>query len=486
MLALLVLLGIVVGCTEDTPAPAPSTATTVRPFTVATTQRVRQLDPAYVTTDMGAMVATAVYQRLLTYNADTHELKPDAASDCLFRQALVYECTLRSNLVFHNGNALTSRDVKHSIERALTLGVQAGTAVLFSSLSEIRTPDAKTVQFVLTWEDNQFAQALASPAASIVDEPSYAATSVRSDDQLPIGSGPYELVRRSNGEAVFSRSASYEGATPGSISTIRVQTLDDTSAVEQAVIAGTAEVAWQGLDEPAVTRLQQQIDASSSHTTDSGWSRVARSGMLVRRLIWSPSSSHRLDAALRGRISLALQSERTLDSIVPRGVDGYAAAFSQGGIATVPTTDTSGITLVLGYDSGAPGAAQLAQVIENRLQSSAGLDVVVRADADQADLQLSDALPALATATGWMLPYLTNPLPGSAAKVEQLDQRARTTDDGNARTVALSELQQQAAADNVVIPVSQTDGALFVGPGVSIADGGFGPGGQLALWGLEQ
>jgi peptide/nickel transport system substrate-binding protein len=488
VLVLLAFLGLVAGCTQDTPAPkpAPTTTATPRMFTVATTQTLHQFDPAYVTTEAGALVATAVYQRLMVYNASTREVKPDAATDCLFRQALVYECTLRTGLVFDNGNPLTSRDVKYSIERAIKLGAKAGTDVLFASLESIRTPDAKTVQFVLAWADTQFAQMLATPAASIVDEAGYPATSLRPDDKLPVGSGPYRVVRSSNGEVVFASNLSYQGATPAGVTPIRVQTMKDAASVEQSVIARTSDVAWNGLDDPAVTRLQQQIDSSGSQTTESGWTRVARTGQLVRRLLWNPASSDRLNAALRTRISLALQADRTLDSIVPRGVDGYASAFAQGGVATLPTTKTSGITLVLSYDSGLPGAAQVAQLVEERLQASAGLDIVVKPDDTNADIVLCEALPPLATAVGWLLPYLANPLPGSAAKIAQLDERVRTTTDANVRDVSLSELQQQAAADNVVIPVSQSDGALFVGPGVEIADGGFGPGGQLALWGLEQ
>lgn len=485
---LLAFLGLVAGCTQDTPAPkpAPTTTATPRMFTVATTQRLHQFDPAYITTDAGTLVATAVYQRLMVYNSATNEVKPDAASDCLFRQALVYECTLRTGLQFDNGNPLTSRDVKYSIERSIKLGAKAGVRVLFASLDSIRTPDAKTVQFVLKWADTQFAQTLATPAASLVDEPSYPATSLRPDGLLPVGSGPYRVVRSSNDEVTFAANIGYQGATPAGVTPIRVQTMKDSASVEQSVIARTSDVAWNGLDEPAVTRLQQQIDASGAQTTGSGWTRVARPGNLVRRVIWNPASSDRLNAGLRTRISLALQADRTLDSIVPRGVGGYASAFAQGGVATLPPMRTNGITLVLSYDSGLPGVAQVAESVEERLQSSAGLDIVIKPDDPNADITLCDALPPLATAVGWLLPYLANPLPGSAAKIAQLDERVRTTTDGNVRDVSLSELQQQAAADNVVIPVSQSDGALFVGPGVRIADSGFGPGGQLALWGLER
>lgn len=487
VLAPLVALSLFAGCTENPPEPAPPTTTsTPREFTVATTQRLSQLDPASVTTDAGSLVATAVFQRLMTLDPSKNELRPDAASDCLFQQPTVYECTLRDGLTFHNGNPLSASDVKYSIERTISLGATTGAKVLFSSLERIEVPNQSTVRFRLKWADTEFAFALATPQASIVDEANYPLKTLRSDDLIPIGSGPYRLGTRSGTEALFSQFLGYSGATPSKIGSIRVATYADSSSVEEAMIRGTADVAWRALDEPAVTRLRQQIDGSSEHTTQTGWTSVSRTGLNVQRLAWNPSSTHRLNAALRTRVSLALQSERTLDSIVPRGVDGHVAAFPLGGVPTLPTAAVPSVSLTLSYDAGQPGAEALAGVIRSRLLSTGKISVEVKANDDSADLVLSNALPPLALPSGWLLSYLSSPLPGSAAKLQQLGQRVRTTADANARLVALSELQQQAAADNTVIPVSQTDDALFLASGVRIADDGFGSGWQLTLWGLER
>lgn len=483
------MLGLVMGCSEGEPAPAPSAPSSTpapRVPTVVTTQTVRQFDPVTATTDAGAVVATAVFQRLMA-DVGGNELKPDAASDCLFRQAKVYECTLRSNLTFHNGNKLTSNDVKFSIQRAQKLGKRAGAGELFEALDRIELPDKTTVRFVLKWADTQFAQALTTPVASIVDQTTYEAAKSQPDATLPIGSGPYRMTSHSSETTQFSSFGKYSGATKAHVSPIKIRTLADSAAVEEAIMANDADVAWQGLSQVAVTRLQQQIDTSGDDdTTTSGWSRVNQDGLLVRRLAWSTSSKYRLNAALRNRVSLALQSERTLDSIVPVGVSGHAEAFPQGGVATMPTMNTSGISLSIGYNQGSPGAEQAAELIRTRLETTGKLTVTITSNTSQADIVLTDALPALDTATGWLQPYLINPLPGSASKVAELDRQVRTTDDDNARDVALSELQQQAAADKVVIPVSQGDAGLFVGPDMKIADNGFAPGGQLALWGLER
>ena len=69
--------------------------------------------------------------------------------------------------------------MKFSIERAARLNVPGSSAVSLSSFRRIQTPDQKTVRFVLSRPDTQFGWALASPAASIVDEEIYDADRVQ-------------------------------------------------------------------------------------------------------------------------------------------------------------------------------------------------------------------------------------------------------------------------------------------------------------------
>ena len=48
----------------------------------------------------------------------------------------------------------------------------------------------------------------------------------------------------------------------------------------------------------------------------------------------------------------------------------------------------------------------------------------------------------------------------------------------------LARLQQQAAVDLVMLPISQSDEHVYARAGVEVADGSFGPGWQLGLWGI--
>ncbi|HEY0239220.1 MAG TPA: ABC transporter substrate-binding protein, partial [Friedmanniella sp.] len=173
------------------PLPDPSTpGTPPRPFTVMSTDAVTVTDPAAATDQASSMFALNVFQRLMTSAPGDDVLKPDAARDCIFTAATTYTCTLQKDLTFAGGDPLTSSDVKFSIERALRLDVAGSSTSLLSTLRKIETPDDLTVRFLLSREDTQFGWALASPAASIVDEQLYDADKVRSPKDPPVGSGP--------------------------------------------------------------------------------------------------------------------------------------------------------------------------------------------------------------------------------------------------------------------------------------------------------
>lgn len=481
-------LAVLTGCTPVAPVPpsrepSPSPSPSARPFTVSTSGPIRTADPAVALADTDALIATSIYQRLMHVQSDTGELKPDAATDCIFSSETVYECTLPPTLTFHNGDALTSSDVRFSIQRALRLDV-SGTAVsLLDSLVRISVPDPQTIRFHLAYADNRFGFGLASLAASIIDEETFDPDTGLPLEALPIGSGPYRIDAIGPEAVEFSKFAEYAGPLAGALEKIRLQHVADSVAAETAIADGTTDVVWRSLDPPALERLATEIASSPDHTTATGFTRWGLDGTRITRLMWSMDSAHRTDANLRAGVALALQPDRTLASLVPVGVEGHLASFPVGGRPTLPPIDGKRITLTLRYEPSAPGHADAASLLRARIEE---LDrVSVRLVTEGAsDLVLTDFPAWVPNAGGWLQAYLDHPLPGSADKLAELDRRARTTS-GDARVVALGELQKQAAADATVLPVSQSDGILMLGRGVTLAGLPIGSSGQLGLWGLR-
>jgi peptide/nickel transport system substrate-binding protein len=483
----IVLAGCQLGGTTGPSATSTPSATSLapRPFTVMSTDPIRVTDPAAITDAASSVVSLNVFQRLMSADPGESVLKPDAARDCLFTSATTYTCTLNKKLFFHNGHPLTSSDVKFSIERATRLNVAGSSTSLLSSLRRIETPDPLTVRFLLSRPDTQFGWALASPAASIVDEELYPQDDVWPPDQPINGSGPFLVAQHDDRSLLLTRYTHYVGRNPPGIDALEYRTVTDSAAIEDAMTRGLVDVVWRGLNAAAVTRYTQQIANSPDKVTTDGFTEEAITGTRVLQLGWNPASPMRANRALRQAIADALQGDRTLDSVVPGGIPGHLSTFPLGGRATPKITWQNRIKLTLGYDSTAPNALDIATQIRTRLENSGGLSIQLRADTPAADLQLLDRKAWTATGLAWLQPYLDAPLPAVKDTLDTIVTDFRqTTDDASAARL-LGVLQKQAAVDCVLLPISQSDDYLFARAGVSVNPKSFGPGWQLGLFGIH-
>lgn len=460
-----------------TPGATPTAAPELRLYTL---EAPRVLDPVAATTAADGLVAVNVFQRLLTLDPESHAPKPDAA-DCLFTSVTTYECTLGKGLTFANGDALTASDVKFSIERAVRLSTRARAAL--ASLARTEVLSDVTVRFTLTGPDATFAEGLAEPAASLVDEQAYRADAVSPNAAPVAGSGPFALSAVDSAGLTFVRNPGYRRASDPSnpqpvvgLPSVRLVLARDSATVEQAMVAGTADAVWRGLDPAALERLAAGV-------TRTGMARAGQPSGRVQRLAWNPASKARARADVRAAVARALQADRTLPALLPLDAPGALATFPVGGPAASGPAPTPAVALTLGYSSAAPGEADLARLVRDRL-AAAGLGVQLRPDAAASDLLLSDDGASVATPLGWLAPYLDAPLPGSAARLAALVQAVRQAQTDAERDAAVAALQQQAAADLTVLPVAAWADPVFLRAGLTFDDQAQGPGHQLGFWGF--
>jgi len=82
---------------------------------------------------------------------DDGEVEPLLATDAeKSEDGLTYTITLRDDVTFHSGKALTSADVKASVEAVTAEDSQSARASAFAVISGIETPDETTVVFTLS------------------------------------------------------------------------------------------------------------------------------------------------------------------------------------------------------------------------------------------------------------------------------------------------------------------------------------------------
>lgn len=182
------------------------------------------LDPAVGYDWQNWSIIKSIFSGLMDYKPGTTELTPDLAEGyTISDDGLTYTFTLRPNLKFHNGRAVTSADVKYSIERAVNPKTNCPGAGYFgtikgydevaggkaTALSGVAIPDGKTIVFTLTRPDATFLHIMAINFAFVV--PKEEVEKYGADfGHHPVGTGAFKFVEWKLGQKlVLARNKDY-------------------------------------------------------------------------------------------------------------------------------------------------------------------------------------------------------------------------------------------------------------------------------------
>jgi peptide/nickel transport system substrate-binding protein len=236
---------------------------------------------------------------------------------------LVYEFKLRPGLKFHNGDPLTTEDVKFSFERYK--GAAAKT--LHDRVAQVEIVDPRVVRFHLKapWPDFMTFYGTTASAAGLVVPKNYL-TQVGDDGfkKHPIGAGPYKFVRQKPGiEVELEANTGYWRRVPN-VKTLVMKSVPE--ATTRAVMLKTGEVdisiVLDGPDAEAIQHTPGMQLVSSKHASIF-WIEFTEQ--------WDPKSPWH-DIRLRQAVNYALDRQRINEAaclgfcppagvIVPRVMD---------------------------------------------------------------------------------------------------------------------------------------------------------------------
>jgi peptide/nickel transport system substrate-binding protein len=128
------------------------------------------LDPHKQTAFSSFRMLEMVYDPLFTFDKDLKVVPNLAESWKWSEDGKTLTVTLRKNVKFHNGDPMTSDDVKFSFERILDEKTAAAARSNYADISKIDAPDANTVVFTLKNPNASILAAMTSLNSAIIDK----------------------------------------------------------------------------------------------------------------------------------------------------------------------------------------------------------------------------------------------------------------------------------------------------------------------------
>ena len=218
-------------------------------LTVGVAENPGGLDPAVELSNVGSRVVYSLYDTLIRrdFLADGtgtgSELVPMLAESWERVSDTELVLRLRDDVVFHNGDQLTSEDVRFTFERILAPDSPYGESQgYFTTFERIETPGPYTVRIVTSAPDPILEQRLASWASQILPKRYFERVGAEAFAQAPVGTGPYRFAEmRSDDRIVLAAFDDYWGGRPPA-SGVTFRVIPEVAARVTALVNGEADI----------------------------------------------------------------------------------------------------------------------------------------------------------------------------------------------------------------------------------------------------
>jgi peptide/nickel transport system substrate-binding protein len=210
------------------------------------------LDPRVGLDAQSERIGELLFDALLT--RDEHlNVQPGLAERWEMPDPLTYVFQLHRGVTFHDGRALTSRDVKWTFDSLLQSKIRSTKSSTYRSVDRIETTDDFTVVFHLKEPNATLLWNLSEGAIGIV--PYGALDEVTAK---PVGSGPFKFVSAEpDKEVVIVRNNDYWG-TKAQLGRIRFIVVPDTTTRALELRKGSADVAINALTSDMVLAIAKE------------------------------------------------------------------------------------------------------------------------------------------------------------------------------------------------------------------------------------
>ncbi|HAK46662.1 MAG TPA: hypothetical protein DCO79_12195 [Spirochaeta sp.] len=202
------------------------------------------LDPHMTSGTLTFQVCKSVYDTLVEPEKSSGKIVPALAESwSISDDNLSWTFKLKSGVKFHNGDLLSSADVKASFDRVRS--EEAGSVHFkeFEVIESIDTPDDLTVVFNLSSPHAPFLGSIGSGWSAIL--PKSLIDSGHDFDSDPVGTGPFvfkEWVR--DNKVILAKNESYWMSGLPKVDNVEMYIIPETSVQVQSLIAGQVDIVF--------------------------------------------------------------------------------------------------------------------------------------------------------------------------------------------------------------------------------------------------
>lgn len=210
---------------------------------LARSHDVTGLDPHKVPAHVSHRIFELIYNTLVGLNDQLLPIPELAQSWEVSSDGTEYVFHLRPGVKFHNGEEMTSEDVKFTFERILDEATGAIARSFFTDVKEVNAPDKYTVVFSLKRPCGPFLIYLADPNASIVSK-RVALEADLNKVEGAIGTGPFRLTEwKPDEEMVLEKNLDYFETGKPYLDKIVIKIIPDEFSIVAALRAKTVDMA---------------------------------------------------------------------------------------------------------------------------------------------------------------------------------------------------------------------------------------------------
>jgi len=210
------------------------------------------LDPRVGLDSQSERIGELIFDALL--RRDEHfNLIPGLAERWEAPDTTSYVFHLRHGVRFHDGRALTSRDVKWTIDSLLQNKIHSAKAGTYKYVASVETPDDFTVVFHMKEPSATLPWNLSEGAIGIVPYGSGTEMSAK-----PIGSGPFRFVSAAlDQDVIIQRNDDYWGEKP-KLQSVRFLVVPDATTRALELRKGSADVATNAFSADMAATLAKE------------------------------------------------------------------------------------------------------------------------------------------------------------------------------------------------------------------------------------